>query len=125
MLVHTWDLARATGQDEILDAEEVHRFVAGMEPHDQAMRDSGHYGPRVPVPDDADEQTKAFAVELIKKSATTASARLQFCRLAFGAAGSAGASIDTGDAEASARLLAAVLPLRDPQPVENRSLATV
>ena len=37
--------------------------------------------------DDADEQTKAFAIELIKKSATTASARLQFCRIAFGAAG--------------------------------------
>jgi len=53
--------------------------------------------------DDADEQTKAFAVELIKKSATTASARLQFCRIAFGAAGSAGASIDTGDAEGVAR----------------------
>ena len=45
--------------------------------------------------DDADEQTKAFAIELIKKSATTASARLQFCRIAFGAAGSAGAAIDT------------------------------
>ena len=53
--------------------------------------------------DDADEQTKTFAIELIKKSATTASARLQFCRLAFGAAGSAGAAIDTGDAESVAR----------------------
>src|SRR5437016_12184289 len=53
--------------------------------------------------DDADEQTKAFAVELIKKSANTASKRLQFCRIAFGAAGSAGASIDTGDAEGVAR----------------------
>jgi histidine phosphotransferase ChpT len=53
--------------------------------------------------DDADEQTKQFAIELIKKSATTASARLQFCRLAFGAAGSAGATIDTGDAEGVAR----------------------
>jgi histidine phosphotransferase ChpT len=53
--------------------------------------------------DDADEQTKQFALELIRKSATTASARLQFCRLAFGAAGSAGASIDTGDAEGVAR----------------------
>ena len=53
--------------------------------------------------DDADEQTKAFAIELIKKSATTASARLQFCRIAFGAAGSAGASIDLGDAEGVAR----------------------
>jgi histidine phosphotransferase ChpT len=53
--------------------------------------------------DDADEQTKAFAIELIKKSANTASARLQFCRLAFGAAGSAGASIDLGDAQGVAR----------------------
>jgi len=53
--------------------------------------------------DDADEQTKTFAMDLIRKSAATASARLQFCRLAFGAAGSAGASIDTGDAEGVAR----------------------
>ena len=40
---------------------------------------------------------RAVATELIKKSAASASARLQFCRLAFGAAGSLGASIDTGD----------------------------
>jgi histidine phosphotransferase ChpT len=53
--------------------------------------------------DDNDESTKNFALELIKKSARTASARLQFCRLAFGAAGSAGAQIDLGDAEAVAR----------------------
>jgi histidine phosphotransferase ChpT len=53
--------------------------------------------------DDADEQTKAFAIDLIKKSAATASARLQFCRIAFGAAGSAGAAIDLGDAEGVAR----------------------
>jgi histidine phosphotransferase ChpT len=53
--------------------------------------------------DDNDETTKTFALELIKKSARTASARLQFCRLAFGAAGSAGAQIDLGDAEAVAR----------------------
>jgi histidine phosphotransferase ChpT len=46
-----------------------------------------------------DEETSKFAMELIKKSARTASAKLQFCRIAFGAAGSAGAQIDTGDAE--------------------------
>jgi len=50
-----------------------------------------------------DEETKTFALELIKKSARTASARLQFCRIAFGAAGSAGAQIDLGDAENVAR----------------------
>jgi histidine phosphotransferase ChpT len=50
-----------------------------------------------------DAETKTFALDLIKKSAKTASARLQFCRIAFGAAGSAGAQIDTGDAETMAR----------------------
>ena len=53
--------------------------------------------------EDNDEATKTFALDLIKKSARTASARLQFCRLAFGAAGSAGAEIDLGDAEKMAR----------------------
>src|ERR1700749_3559137 len=49
--------------------------------------------------DEKDAEMRGFALDLIKKSARTASARLQFCRLAFGAAGSAGAAIDTGDAE--------------------------
>lgn len=53
--------------------------------------------------DESDEETKTFAMDLIKKSAKTASAKLQFCRIAFGAAGSAGAQIDTGDAEKVAR----------------------
>ncbi len=57
--------------------------------------------------EEKDADMRAFAVDLIKKSAKTASARLQFCRLAFGAAGSAGASIDTGDAEQVARNLLA------------------
>ncbi|MEP0275982.1 MAG: histidine phosphotransferase family protein, partial [Nitratireductor sp.] len=38
------------------------------------------------------------AMALIRQSARTASARLQFARIAFGAAGSAGMQIDTGDA---------------------------
>jgi histidine phosphotransferase ChpT len=50
-----------------------------------------------------DEEMRAVAMELIKKSAISASARLQFCRLAFGAASSFGALIDTGDAEKAAR----------------------
>ncbi len=53
--------------------------------------------------DEKDESMRGFAQDLIKKSAHQASARLQFARLAFGAAGSAGASIDTGDAEQVAR----------------------
>jgi histidine phosphotransferase ChpT len=52
---------------------------------------------------DSDDETKTFALDLIKRSARTASARLQFCRLAFGAAGSANAQIDLGNAQAMAR----------------------
>ena len=39
------------------------------------------------------------AAHLVRRSSRQASAKLQFCRIAFGAAGSAGSSIDTGDAE--------------------------
>lgn len=53
--------------------------------------------------EDGDAETKTFALDLIKKSAKAASARLQFCRVAFGAAGSADARIDTRDAETMTR----------------------
>jgi histidine phosphotransferase ChpT len=56
------------------------------------------------VLDDArNADDRDFALELIRKSAKSASAKLQFCRLAFGAAGSSGAQIDTGDAETMTR----------------------
>jgi len=61
VLVHTWDLSRATGLDEALDADEVHRLVEAMEPLDEVLRESGHFGPRVEVPDDADDQTRLIA----------------------------------------------------------------
>jgi uncharacterized protein (TIGR03086 family) len=61
VFLHTWDLARAAGLDERLDPDEVHRLFVGMEPMEEVLRSSGHYGPRVPVPDDADEQTKLLA----------------------------------------------------------------
>jgi histidine phosphotransferase ChpT len=53
--------------------------------------------------DSSNDEMKAFALDLIKKSARQASAKLQFARIAFGAAGSAGAEIDLGDAEKVAR----------------------
>src|ERR1700756_3824371 len=53
--------------------------------------------------EDKNEETKTFALDLIKKSAHQASAKLQFCRLAFGASGSAGAQIELGEAEKVAR----------------------
>ena len=61
VLVHTWDLSRATGLDEALDADEVHRLVEAMEPIDEVLRESGHFAPRVEVPDDADDQTRLIA----------------------------------------------------------------
>jgi histidine phosphotransferase ChpT len=53
--------------------------------------------------DNPKPEDREFALDLIRKSAKTASARLQFCRLAFGAAGSAGAQIDLGDGQTMAR----------------------
>lgn len=53
--------------------------------------------------DNPKPEDREFALDLIRKSAKTASGRLQFCRLAFGAAGSSGAQIDTGDAETMTR----------------------
>ncbi len=49
--------------------------------------------------EDQGEEMRQFAMELIAKSAKSATAKLKFSRLAFGASGSAGASIDTGEAE--------------------------
>jgi uncharacterized protein (TIGR03086 family) len=58
VFMHTWDLARATGQDDTLDPERCAVMLAGSEQYEDAMRGSGQYGPRVDVPDDADPQTK-------------------------------------------------------------------
>lgn len=52
--------------------------------------------------EEGNDDMKDFAMDLIRKSAVQASAKLQFARLAFGAAGSAGAEIDLGDAKSVA-----------------------
>jgi len=53
--------------------------------------------------EEPDQAMREAAMDLIRKSAAQASAKLQFARLAFGAAGSAGAEIDLRDAEKVAR----------------------
>jgi uncharacterized protein (TIGR03086 family) len=58
VFMHTWDLARATGQDERLDPEFCAEMLAGMEPIAEMIYSSGQYGPPVPVPADADAQTR-------------------------------------------------------------------
>jgi uncharacterized protein (TIGR03086 family) len=61
VFMHTWDLARATGQDDRLDAAECTILLHGMEPLDEMLRASGQYGARVPVADDADDQARLIA----------------------------------------------------------------
>jgi histidine phosphotransferase ChpT len=57
--------------------------------------------------EEKDEEMRAVAFDLIRRSANQASAKLQFARLAFGAAGSVGAEIDLSDAEKVAQGLMA------------------
>jgi len=61
VFMHSWDLARATGQDETLDPQRCAALLEGMQPLDDLLRSSGQYGPRVDVPDDADVQTRMLA----------------------------------------------------------------
>lgn len=58
VFLHTWDLARATGQDERLDEDRCRQLYEGMLPMDDVLRQSGQYGPKVPVAEDADWQTR-------------------------------------------------------------------
>ena len=61
VFMHTWDLARATGQDESLDPGKCAELLEGMLPLDDLLRQSGQYGPRVDVPESADVQTRLLA----------------------------------------------------------------
>lgn len=53
--------------------------------------------------EDDDQEAKNYALGVIRNVTEQASARLQFARFAFGAAGSAGAMIDLGTAEQISR----------------------
>lgn len=58
VFLHTWDLARATGQDDTLDPDACAAMLSGMEPIEGLMRSSGQYGARVDVPADAGPQAR-------------------------------------------------------------------
>jgi len=60
VLVHTWDLARAVGGDDRLDAELCEQAWAAL-PEDRSLRDSGMFGAAVPVADDAPVQERLVA----------------------------------------------------------------
>jgi uncharacterized protein (TIGR03086 family) len=61
VFLHRWDLARATGQDETLDPQRCAKMLEGMLPMDEVLRQSGQYGPRIEVSEDADAQAKLLA----------------------------------------------------------------
>jgi uncharacterized protein (TIGR03086 family) len=62
VFTHTWDLARATGQDETLDPDQLQRMIVGMgEMPEEALRADGMFGPAIDVPADADDQSKFLA----------------------------------------------------------------
>lgn len=58
VLVHTWDLARATGQDETLDQDAVQHAFDGLRPMDAMIRRPGVFGPAVAAPEGSDVQTE-------------------------------------------------------------------
>ena len=58
--MHTWDLARAAGQDDQLELQLCAGLLGGIETHEDVIRSSGQFGARVPVTDDADAQTKVL-----------------------------------------------------------------
>ena len=60
-LIHTWDLARATGQDDRLDPDGIKAALTFLEPNDELLRSPGGMGPKIDPPPDADDQTRLLA----------------------------------------------------------------
>lgn len=61
VFMHTWDLARASGQEPGLDPDTCAEMLAGMEPLDEMLRASGQYGPKVEAADDLSAQDRLMA----------------------------------------------------------------
>ncbi|MEO5724142.1 MAG: TIGR03086 family metal-binding protein [Ilumatobacteraceae bacterium] len=62
VLIHTWDLSRATGQDEQLDGPTVDSMLDGLAALGDVLQQSGQYSARVAVPEGADNQTRLLAL---------------------------------------------------------------
>lgn len=56
--MHSWDLARALDVEIDLGEERCAAALVGMEPMEELIRNSGQFGPRVPVPADASAQDR-------------------------------------------------------------------
>jgi uncharacterized protein (TIGR03086 family) len=59
--MHSWDLAKALGREPDLGQERCRATLAGMAPIEQLLRDSGQFGPAVPVAADASPQDRLIA----------------------------------------------------------------
>ena len=62
VLIHGWDIAESTGQDTNLPLDLVEACWEVVEPQLTDLEGSGAFGTHVPVPADADLQTKLLAV---------------------------------------------------------------
>jgi uncharacterized protein (TIGR03086 family) len=58
VLVHTWDLARAIGADERLDADSVRQSYEALKPMDAMIRQPNVFGPKLEPPVGANLQTE-------------------------------------------------------------------
>jgi hypothetical protein len=58
---HFWDLAKAFGREPDLGEERCRSALEAMKPIEQMLRDSGQFGPAVPVAADASPQDKLAA----------------------------------------------------------------
>jgi len=67
VLIHGWDLAKATGQDTTLPADLVEAAFEVVEPQKDILEASGMFGSDVNVPEGADRQTQLLA-ELGRKA---------------------------------------------------------
>lgn len=62
LIVHRWDLARATGGDESIDDAEIRRVVDGAAAFGDALRSPGVCGPALDPPAGADAKTRMLAL---------------------------------------------------------------
>ena len=61
LVVHGWDLAKAVGVDTTIPDGELDRVEDEARGYGEAARSQGVFGPEVPVPADADRQTRFLA----------------------------------------------------------------
>jgi uncharacterized protein (TIGR03086 family) len=69
LIIHGWDLARATGQDDTIDPDEVERMLPEAQGMPEEMRTPGAFGPgivvfgpEIEVPDEAPPQDRLLGL---------------------------------------------------------------